>query len=44
MYVCADGSGGAVERELPVRFLGEAAAKDAERREPALVGGRALAA
>jgi dipeptidase E len=44
MYVCADGDGGAVERDLPVRFLGEAAAEDAERRNPALVGGRALAA
>src|ERR1019366_1828408 len=44
MYVCADGDGGAVERELPVRFLGEAAAEDAERLNPALVSGGALAA
>jgi peptidase E len=43
-YVCADGDGGAVERELPVRFLGEAAAADAERLNPALVSGGALAA
>jgi peptidase E len=44
MYVCSDGNGGAVERDLPVRFLGEAAAPEAEGSDPALVGGGALAA
>ena len=41
VHVCADGNGGAVERELPVRFLG---AEDAEGPDPALVGGGAMAA
>jgi dipeptidase E len=43
-FVCADGTGGAMERELPVRFLGEAVAADAVRDDPVLVGGEALAA
>jgi dipeptidase E len=37
-YVSADGAGGALERELPVRFLGQSALS------PSLVGGQALAA
>jgi dipeptidase E len=43
-YVCADGDGGACERELPVRFLGAADAADVARAAPILVGGEALAA
>jgi dipeptidase E len=50
-YVCSDGLGGAVERELPVRYLGAAAAASAgpavgaaAAPAPSLVGGEALAA
>ncbi len=43
-YVCADGQGGASERELPVRFLGAAGTAGAALATPTLVGGEALAA
>jgi peptidase E len=45
-YVVADGQGGASERELPVRYLGEAgaAAPDARVVASLVVGGQALAA
>jgi dipeptidase E len=48
-YVCSDGLGGAVERELPVRYLGVPAAVAGETADAAappslVVGGQALAA
>ena len=47
-YVAADGGGGASERDLPVRYLGDLGAIQIEGAEAALasgiVGGRALAA
>ena len=31
-YVCSDGAGGAIERELPVRYLGQRAEVSSRRR------------
>ena len=48
-YVCSDGLGGAIERELPVRYLGVPAPVAGETADVAappslVVGGEALAA
>jgi dipeptidase E len=43
-HVTADGAGGAGERELPVRYLGEPAAQLGELAAPSPLGGAALAA
>jgi len=43
-YVCADGAGGASERDLPVRYLGDAAAVAADLSPPGPLSRPALAA
>ena len=43
-YVCADGTGGASERDLPVRYLGGAESARADLSAPSLVSSQALAA